>query len=393
VDLGNPEMARTALRAAVRAALHSLQGSSFVGLDVSLSRTGICVLDAAGALSRLEVVGPPRGSPRGSLLCAAGAVAASLRVACVAHRPIAAVCVEDFVLSFSANASSSHTRFALARINGVAAFEAWRVACAPVLFSSPVSMRAYFGVARPGGGPAVAGGDAAAGARRRRASGIAGKAAVAAFVARQFPLEPRLRAGGDAADATLAAMHALAKEVEWRALTGAGCGDGGGVGSSAAFVALAGELAAAQRLTPARVSALIPHWGGAACKEVGGQQLAVREVLLGLHALHARAVAEEAGDRSLWPGDGMAVGNDGGGGGGVCDADAPPPPPPPPPRKGARKRAAKSAVQAGAAAQTPAMERLYARLRVTFAAQVREALTAPEQGLLGWRLDEKVKAL
>ena len=152
-----------AVPAAIRAAFDTLTGSCFLGLDVSLSRTGLCVLAPAaqraggGALAevrRLEVVCPPRGAPRGSLLCSAAAISFALRAAAAAHPGIAAVCVEDFAHAFAANASSSHTRFALARINGVAAFEAWRATGAPVLFSSPVSMRAYFGVERPGGGPA-----------------------------------------------------------------------------------------------------------------------------------------------------------------------------------------------------------------------------------------------
>ena len=286
---------------ATRVAFKSLQGHSFFGLDVSLSRTGLCVLDSAGALSHLTVVTPPRGAPRGSLLCSGAAVSTALRSAASAFPNAAAVCVEDFAHAFAANSSSSHTRFSLARINGVAAFEAWRATGAPVLFSSAAAMRAYFGVARPGGGPAAAAGDAAASARRRRASGAAGKAAVAAFVARQFPRESLLRTaapgGGDAADATLAAMHALAQEVEWRALT---------YGGGAPFWALA-EAAAAARLTPSRAVALLPAWRG------GGQQPPVAPLLAALGALHARELAEGRARRVRF-GDAAAGGGGGGGG-------------------------------------------------------------------------------
>ena len=49
---GSAAAARTAARTAASAALQSLQGSHFLGLDVSLSSTGLCILDSRGALAR-----------------------------------------------------------------------------------------------------------------------------------------------------------------------------------------------------------------------------------------------------------------------------------------------------------------------------------------------------
>jgi hypothetical protein len=378
-------------------ALADLRASSacFAGLDVSLASTGLVVLDARGRCVLAASAGT-RTRGAASVLDAGAAVSRLLARAARAHR-VRATVVEDFVQTFAAGGSSAHTRFALARVNGVAAYEAWRHTRAPVLYAHAASMRAHFGLERAPRAPRAGGGagagapgeapdageiDAAlaarAASRARVASRAAAKAGVVSFVTAAHPellapSWPRVAGGGaggagdagggapardvtDRADAALAAMFCLAGEVQSAVLAA----DGG-----AAFWAVVDAA-----LPSARVGR------GGAAGAAGAPALRAA-----LQRLHAAAMEDEALRRRVPQGDAGDGGeaDDGAGAG----AGAPPAPP-------ARRRVARG-VAAAADAQLPlsvsadALERLYARQRAALAALVTEALMGAGGELAHWR--------
>jgi hypothetical protein len=373
------------LPASVSRALASFRGTFFLGLDVSVASTGIVLLDARGALAHASSSRVPRGS---SVLAAGAALSAALARATRA-RPVRATTVEDFLQTFAAGASSSATRFALARINGVAMYEAWRHTRAPVVPAFATSMRAYFGLERAAPGAAAAAAAVAAGAafrgatgddaadaaaekrsrvRARASSRAAGKAAVVAFALSTHPTifdggEGGGGAGGDdatdKADAALAAMFALAQEVEWHVLCDA---DG------AAFWE---HVDAA--LPRARVGR-----GGA----LGADALpAVRHAL---EALHSAALANIAARRAV-PAAELSDGVRDSGDSGDDDGEGPADPALPARRRRSSKRTTAAAI-AGVplAVSASAVEKLYARLRAAFSAKIQTYLMGPE-GALHWR--------
>jgi hypothetical protein len=126
---------------------------------------------------------------------------------------IKATMVEDFLQTFEAQSSNSHTRFSLARVNGIAAYEAWRQTGSPVLFAYPTSMRSYFQIQR---------GSVKSDGGSRMTSRARAKLAVKDFVSSVYPTDlagqlTSLRSD-DEDDAILAAMYCLAQEVEWQVL-------------------------------------------------------------------------------------------------------------------------------------------------------------------------------
>ena len=369
--------AASAISASVSRALSSFRtrGVHFLGLDVSVASTGIVLLDSRGVLAHASSSRVPRGS---SVLVAGASLSAEL-IRATRARPVCATTVEDFLQTFAAGASSSATRFSLARINGVAMYEAWRHTRAPVVPAFATSMRAYFGLERapaaarggvmPGGSTGDEAADEAAEKRSRmraRASSrAAGKAAVVAFALATHPtiFEGSIRSEGggddvtDKADAALAAMFALAQEVEWRVL----CDEDG-------------------QLFWAHVDALLPRARVGRGGSLGADALpAVRHAL---EVLHRAALAEAAARRAV-PAVEM---NDGGvrapgvgDGGGADDTPSGP----------ARRRSSKRTTAAAIASvpltvSASAIEKLYARLRTAFSAKVNDRLMGPD-GELHWR--------
>jgi hypothetical protein len=378
------------LPASVSRALASFRGAFFLGLDVSVASTGIVLLDARGALAHASSSRVPRGS---SVLAAGAALSAALARATRA-RPVRATTVEDFLQTFAAGASSSATRFALARVNGVAMYEAWRHTRAPVVPAFATSMRAYFGLERAAPAAAAAaaaaaagavfrgaaGGDAADAAAEKRARGrarassrAAGKAAVVAFA---LATHPTLFDGGgeggvavsgasgddatDKADAALAAMFALAQEVEWHVLCDAG---------GAAFWE---HVDAA--LPRARVGR-----GGA----LGAD--AIPAVRHALEALHSVALANIAARRAVPAAELSDELSDGASNLGDDDDEGPAGPALPARRRRSSKRTTTAAI-AGVplAVSASAVEKLYARLRAAFSAKIQTFLMGPD-GELHWR--------
>jgi hypothetical protein len=353
--------ARALIHCAAQSALQALPPAAcFLGLDVSLSRTGLALLDARGRALRVAAASPP-AAQRSAVLWGGAALSAAIRDVC-AQRTVCATLVEDFLQTFEGGGSSSHTRFTLARMNGIGAFEAWRHTGAPVLWAYPTSMRAYFHVGKeaPGSGGGAAGAAAATPARHRVASRAKAKAAVGGFVRWAHPALHASGGGGgaaeDEADALLAAMYCLAQEVEWRALRAQ---DG------AAFWGLLDA-----KLPTARLGRQGP--AGAAPRN------AVRAALVGLHEA---ALASEGARRA-------APGGGGGGGGGSAEAAAAEAAAAaaaagaaalPVRRKPRRSKTDSAAALAALAAASPlpdplALERLYKRQRLAFSEEVRSVL-------------------
>jgi hypothetical protein len=130
----------------------SFPPNSFVlGIDASVRCSGIALVDARTgvpsrvAISRTQVKAPP--------LFAGGRLAAAVRAVCSSRTHnnqavrIIETSLEEIPMQFKASSSSSMTRFALARVNGVAAYECWKFSGgAPVQFHYPNAMRSYFGI-------------------------------------------------------------------------------------------------------------------------------------------------------------------------------------------------------------------------------------------------------
>ena len=319
----------------------------FLGLDISLSRTGLGLVDARGRAVRVLAASPPPAQ-RSSVLCSGAALSAAIQEVCSRHC-VQATMVEDFLQTFEGGGSSSHTRFALARANGIGAYEAWRHTGAPVLWAYPTSMRAYFGVGKAAEAALAAPAPAPAGssssssssstaAQHRGASRARAKSAVGGFVRWAHPALGSSLAE-DEADALLAAMYGLAQEVEWRALHA----DGG-----AAFWGLLDA-----KLPSARLGK----------QGQGAHGLSQDALRAALALAHATALASE-GAKRLAPGAAASSA--------AADAGAPLLLP-------ARKRPRRSAKAGSAAPAAPmpnseALARLYKRLRVAFGAEVRSAL-------------------
>jgi hypothetical protein len=120
-----------------------------LGIDASIRCSGIALVNAKTgipsrvAISRTRVKAPP--------LFAGGRLAAAVRAICSSrtHEPVRIIetSLEEIPMQFKASSSSSLTRFALARVNGVAAYESWKFSGgAPVQFHYPNAMRSFFGI-------------------------------------------------------------------------------------------------------------------------------------------------------------------------------------------------------------------------------------------------------
>lgn len=120
-----------------------------LGIDASIRCSGIALVNAKTgipsrvAISRTRVKAPP--------LFAGGRLAAAVRAICSSrtHEPVRIIetSLEEIPMQFKASSSSSMTRFALARVNGVAAYESWKFSGgAPVQFHYPNAMRSFFGI-------------------------------------------------------------------------------------------------------------------------------------------------------------------------------------------------------------------------------------------------------
>jgi hypothetical protein len=370
-------MAMPSILSAVERALHSFRGSHFLGLDVSVSSTGIVLLDSRGALVHASSSRVPRGS---SFLTAGAAISSEIALATRA-RHVAATTVEDFLQTFSADSSSSATRFALARVNGVAMYEAWRHTRAPVVAAFSTSMRSYFGLERAvtvarttaaalpfdagmEGSAAAATAENRSRARARATSRAATKAAIIAFTAETHPylLERGVTDDAtDVADAALTAMYGLAQEVEWRVLNEH---DGG----------LFWEVVDAA-LPRARVGR------GGVLDE--GARPAVRAAISELHktAISAGVARRSMPALTLEDAEGEGGGGDAAQGSGGAEGTAP--------RKRSKRAVAAAAVAVPVSVSASALKRLYARLRAAFSADVRDALIGEAAGKLPWRAPQK----
>ena len=161
----------------------------------------------------------------------------------------------------------------------------------------------------------------------------------------------------DRADAALAAMYCLAKEVEWATLAN----------TTAFWVLVDARLPTARAGRRARDTHTLPHLRRA------------------LETLHTQSLVEEAALRAV-PTQADCTSN-GDGGGGAEDAI------PPLSKSGATPRKRRQAAASAAAADeglpldltADALQRLYDRLRVAYTDAVREELAGPN-ALLPWRL-------
>ena len=128
----------------------SLPPNAYVlGIDASVRCSGIALVNAQTgapfrvAISRTQTKAPP--------LFAGGRLAAAVRAICSSRTvdPVRIIetSLEEIPMQFKASSSSSMTRFALARVNGVAAYECWKFSGgAPVQFHYPNAMRSFFGI-------------------------------------------------------------------------------------------------------------------------------------------------------------------------------------------------------------------------------------------------------
>jgi hypothetical protein len=368
-----------------------------------MSRTGLAVVDGGGGLLHVSSSKPPF-SQRSSILSSGASLSTSI-AALSREYSIAATLVEDFLQTFEANSSSSHTRFTLARVNGIAAYESWRHTSAPVLFAYPTSMRSYFEIERappPGGGGKGGrrgeedGGPsplspATTAARARVASRARGKWAVKEFAQSiHGDLQGRVGMKDDEVDAILAAMYCLVQEVEWRVLNGdGGSSTGTGTGSSAAtpdscvFEALLDAKLPSARLGKAGVSK-----GGIPLEVVRGALLLT----------HQGALGGEATKRAMPWGEGKGLGGvglEGGeqeeeGGGGLPSLS-------PAPKRKATGKAGKGGKKGGGPGPgggggTTGIDptdllRLYKRQRTTLTQEIKHVLLGKAGeggGLLPW---------
>lgn len=121
----------------------------FLGLDVSTSSTGIALLDASGRLLESAVtIPPPSAGGNGGSVLSAGALISQVCQYYARKYPqrVAEVSIEDFAMAFQPQQSTAAALTTLARINGIAAFEAWKCFQAPILYYHPTSLRSYFGI-------------------------------------------------------------------------------------------------------------------------------------------------------------------------------------------------------------------------------------------------------
>lgn len=221
------------VRPIVQRIIDSFRASNacFMGLDVSLASSGIAVVDSHGRVVHVSA-STSSGTVKGSVLHAGAALSTALSRVAATHT-IKATVIEDFLQTFASNSSSAHTRFTLARVNGIASFEAWRYTGSPVIFAYASSMRSYFELERGKLATPLAASppletivDTIAAkravARLRASSRANAKAGVVAFVAAANPGLNLAEGGGggsggatgDRADAALAAMYCFAREVE-----------------------------------------------------------------------------------------------------------------------------------------------------------------------------------
>jgi hypothetical protein len=401
------------------------------------------------------------------VLVAGLGLSSELQRLAAAHAPIGGTCIEDFLQTFAAGGSSSATLFKLARINGIASFEAWRHTGAPVLFSYASSMRSYFRLQRSSAARAAAAegaqqqqreeeeeegaeedaeGSAARAAHRKLMAGrqrtllrAQAKHAVRDFVLLQHPELPELEqacaeaaaaaaaelcgSGGsgsssssssssrgsrgsrgksrasasssssssssfspmlqqpllsslrggssDRADAALAAMFALAQEVEHQALVAQQ--------SSAFWQLVEAKLPSARLGKSAGMgagkksrskAAEAQDWSSSSSSSSSSSDLCrIRDAL---SLLHSEALQAEVLRRAV-PGQQAQLAA------GSSSASSV--------RKGSKQaEVALARVLAPLEVQPSAVQRLYGRLRGSFSDSVRETLMGDQEALLPWRL-------
>jgi len=347
-----------------------------LGLDVSVRGTGLAVLDCGGRLVTSHVVVPPSTA---SVLSAGALVGETLRctLPTLCGRVIETG-VEDFARAFKESASTTQSRFTMARMNGIAAYEAWVQTEGGVVFHYPTTMRSYFGIGA-GRGEAVAEeeeGDLNTPSPQQLLKRTGGrtesKSLVLHHVSRIFPAlvdhardfeashglargsrakgapaadrgtSLRLRATAfDRADAVLTAMYTLSSHLEWRTLTQ----DSGEV-----FAALVEEALPTARLGRGTIA--------------DPDRPAIQAALLRLHANEMR---EEARRRQ------PHVGLLGGASASAAALEADAGEVEEGTRSGKRMRALR-AVQSPTAVDEEAVSRLYWRLRAAFAGACRDSL-------------------
>jgi len=330
-------------------------------MDISLSRTGLAVVDGGGRLVYTRTASP-RSPQRSSVLWGGASLSEALGDVCSRYK-ISSTMVEDFLQTFEANASSSHTRFTLARMNGIGAFEAWRHTGSPVLWAYPTTMRSYFHLGREAQQKqpaAVVPLPQQQQQRHRSTSRAKAKSAVASFLS---SAQPSLRGGGrqleeDEADAALAAMYCLAQEVEWRVLAGSASEEG-----SSAFWGLVDA-----KLPTARLGKLGEAGHGVPRAALRGA----------LQELHRAAMSSEAAKREA-PSGGLGGAPAPGGGGlqAVLQTGGAKAAPKRKARSKATAAASSSSSSSGAAAaplDPKALDRLYKRIRLAFSHEVRSTL-------------------
>lgn len=354
-----------------------------LGLDVSVRGTGLAVLDCGGRLVTSHVVVPPSTA---SVLSAGALVGETLRSTLPAlGGRVVETGVEDFARAFKESASTTQSRFTMARMNGIAAYEAWVQTEGGVVFHYPTTMRSYFGV-----GAAAAGGEEAAAEvedgdlstpspqqlLKRKGGRTESKSLVLQHVSRIFPAlvdhardfeaahglargssrrakgapavdrgtSLRLRATAfDRADAVLTAMYTLSSHLEWRTLTQ----DSGEV-----FAALVAEALPTARLGRGTIA--------------DADRPAIQAALLRLHAIEMR---EEARRRQPYVAGCGASASVAAAAGGEADAGEAAEG-----KRSSKRMRALRAVQSPAGVDEEAASRLYWRLRDAFASTCRDSL-------------------
>lgn len=369
----------------------------FVGLDVSLRSSGIALLQGDGTLVQTQNV----RTLESGVMIAGHAMSKALQD-CMQHTSgqVVECGVEDFALGYAPNSSSSQTRFTLARINGIASYEAWRLTGAPVLFYSPSRIRAYFGLkSRPSPDASTSGvGQAQAGKSGAVSKAKYVKQAVLSYVQAVHPtfrdcLPERLLhagAGGkgkrarngllssaaeeaglyDRADAVLTGMYTLAKYYEWRA-----------VSTDTIWWPYVHAALPSLRLGRTTVAGL----------QLGADKLAA--VMDALQKLHEHELRQVRHARVVWPKEGQwgDVGEEGSGP--LTDNASTEQR-----KRGGSKRRRTDLTSVGDAPALDNTSKLYDKLRDTFAEDCRRLLLGSEMGhdtagahetaalLQGWRV-------